>query len=310
MILDTDIGTDIDDTWALAMLTRCPELDLRLVLTVSGDTLYRARLAGAVLDAGSHGHVPIGVGPPTPLPGFLDPALTRPLQAGLAESYALEEHPGGVREDGVEALVDCIMGSPEPVTLIGIGPMTNVGAALALEPRIVENARLVAMLGSLRRGLLDSPDPGPEYNVAVDIPACRAALAADWEVTITPLDSCGAVVLDGERYQKLRGAGDPLLETVFDTYRDWEDRALGSGFFDRVQYSRGMSERRSTILFDTVAVYLAYSEACLKMETLPISVADDSTMHIVEGAPEVRVGVACDLPRFLDHLTDRLLPRS
>jgi len=307
VILDTDIGTDIDDSWALAMLLRSPELEPRLVLTATGDTTYRARLAGAVLSAGGRADVPIGIGPPSSLPAEIPPALHGRPQSSLATGYQLATHPGGVREDGVQALVESIMESPEPVTLVAIGPLTNVAAALALEPAIVGNARLVAMLGSVYRGILDDPNPAPEYNVVADIPACRAALGADWEVTITPLDSCGAVVLDGARYLRLREAGDPLIETVLDTYEEWERRVLDGHFFDVDGYNRGMSAERSTILFDTVAVYLAYSESLVEMEVLPISVEDDGSTRVVEGAPPVRVAIGCDLEGFLGHLGDRLL---
>lgn len=62
VILDTDIGTDIDDTWALAMLLNCPELEPRLINTVSGDTPYRAHLTAKFLQAAGRTDIPIGIG--------------------------------------------------------------------------------------------------------------------------------------------------------------------------------------------------------------------------------------------------------
>ena len=62
VILDTDIGCDIDDTWALAMLLRSPELDLKLVVTDTGNTAYRARVAAKLLEIGGRTDVPVGVG--------------------------------------------------------------------------------------------------------------------------------------------------------------------------------------------------------------------------------------------------------
>ena len=62
VILDTDIGSDIDDTWALALLLKSPELDLRLVTVVSGDTAHRAALAAKMLTIGGRSDVPIGIG--------------------------------------------------------------------------------------------------------------------------------------------------------------------------------------------------------------------------------------------------------
>lgn len=304
VVLDTDIGTDIDDTWALAMMLRCPELAPRLVLTASGDTSYRARLAAAVLAAAGRDRVPLGIGPSTSLP----PGTIRRPQAQLADSVDLDAYLGTVHADGVAALVDCVMGSPERVTVIAIGPMTNVAAALAAEPRIVENARLVAMLGSVRKGHFDSPAPEREYNVLCDVPACRAVLAADWEVTITPLDTCSTVLLSGERYEAIRRSPDPLLRTVMDTYREWVEASADQldGYGDDV-HGADMVGRCTSLLYDTVAVYLAYEESLLEIERLPLAVEDDGMTRVSPGAPEVRVATAWRGDGFLDHLADRLL---
>ncbi len=68
VILDTDIGGDIDDTWALALLLRRPALDLRLVVTNTGDTAYRARLAAKLLDVAGRDDVPVAAGEGDGLP--------------------------------------------------------------------------------------------------------------------------------------------------------------------------------------------------------------------------------------------------
>lgn len=169
VILDTDIGTDIDDTWALAMLLQCPELDLRLVVTATGDTTYRARIAAGILGAGGRGEIPVAIG----IPGGGAPGAP---QEHFANRVDLDNHPGGVRSDGVEALVGTIMASPEPVTVVSIGPATNIAAALASEPEIVIRACFVGMHGSVRVGYNGAKGPVAEYNVKVDVgPGCRRA---------------------------------------------------------------------------------------------------------------------------------------
>jgi len=62
VILDTDIGGDIDDTWALAMLLRSPEVEVKLVVTDTADTVYRARVAAKLLQAAGHAEIPVGIG--------------------------------------------------------------------------------------------------------------------------------------------------------------------------------------------------------------------------------------------------------
>jgi inosine-uridine nucleoside N-ribohydrolase len=144
VILDTDIGDDIDDTWALALLLRSPELDLKLVVTDYGDTVYRARLVAKLLQAAGRTDVPIGV-------GVRQWEKDGP-QAEWIRGYSLARYPGHVHEDGVEALVDLVMRSPEPVTLIAISPPPTLRAALEREPRLAGRVRLVGMYGSLREG--------------------------------------------------------------------------------------------------------------------------------------------------------------
>jgi inosine-uridine nucleoside N-ribohydrolase len=321
VILDTDIGNDIDDTWALAMLLGCPELDLRLVTTATGDTTYRAQLVAGVLAAGGRDDVPVGIGIPTTL---LEGVPARP-QGRFADKVTLSDHRGGVHEDGVAALVDCVMSSAEPVTIVAIGPMTNIAAALALEPAIAQNARLVGMLGSVRTGVPFEPGDGPvpEYNVLGDVAACRASFEAGWETTITPLDTCGSIVLRDERYQAIRNAGTPLTQTVLENYEDWFASLMADGdrwadAFARLDDAFGgassdapLPERSSTILFDTVAVYLAYDESLLNIERLPIALeGDQGVMRITPGAPELRVATSWrDQDGFADHLVERLTAR-
>jgi inosine-uridine nucleoside N-ribohydrolase len=253
VILDTDIGTDIDDTWALAMLLRSPELDLRLVTTCTGDTTYRAKLVAKMLEIAGRADVPIGIGPPTPL----DDRHRR--VAGWVEDYDLAAYPGPVHQDGVQALVDGVMGAGEPPTLIAIGPLTNLAEALRRRPEIGQRTRFVGMQGAVYRGYDGSPEVTAEYNIAVDIPAAQAVFAAPWHMTLTPLDTCGVVVLEGEDYRAVAESRDPLARAVMESYQVW---------------LAGEERDRSSVLFDTVAVYLAYSEELLEMRQVALCVTD------------------------------------
>ena len=64
VILDTDIGFDVDDVWALAFLLRCPELEVKLITTTTGDTHYRARIVAKLLEIAGRTDIPIGIGIP------------------------------------------------------------------------------------------------------------------------------------------------------------------------------------------------------------------------------------------------------
>lgn len=253
VILDTDIGTDIDDTWALAMLLRSPELDLRLVTTCTGDTTYRAKLVARLLEIAGRTDVPIGVGVPTEM------GADHRRQAEWAEGYDLAAYPGEVREDGVEALIDSVMCAGEPPTILAIGPLTNLGEALRRRPEVGERARFVGMQGAVYRGYDGSPEVTPEYNIRADVPAAQAVFAAPWHMTITPLDTCGRVVLEGEDYRRVAESQDPLAQAVIENYTIW---------------GGGERRDRSSVLYDTVAVYLCYSRELLRMREVALCVTD------------------------------------
>ncbi|HET6873722.1 MAG TPA: nucleoside hydrolase [Acidimicrobiales bacterium] len=294
VVLDTDIGTDIDDTWALAMLLRCPELDLRLVTASTGDPEYRARLVAGILDAGGRSDVPVALG----VAG--GGAAGAPQQA-FAAGIDLAGHPGGVRSDGAAAIIDCVNSSADPVTILSIGPAGTVAAALAADPGIAASARFVGMHGSVRIGYGAGSAPEAEYNVLSDVPAFRAVLAAPWEVTITPLDTCGSVVLRGERYASLHASQDPLVRAVMLNYRQWLE-AVG-----QIELYR----ERTTTLFDTVAVYLAYAEDLVDIEELDIVVDDDGRLRVDPEGRRLRAATAWHDPEaFADHVVQRLTGTS
>jgi len=272
VILATDIGDDIDDTWALGFLLKCPELDLRLVLTEYGKARYRAKLLGKFLQNTGHGHVPIGVGPDVGPQG-------EGGQATWVKDYDLGGYPGKVHADGVQALIETILHSPRPVTLIAVGPMPNVAAALAREPRIARHTRLVAMAGSVRVGYDGGTPPSAEWNVKADVPAARRVLAGGWPVTITPLDTCGLVRLEGEQYRAVREATNPVAATVIQNYRIW----CASGQDPRA------ADTHSSTLFDTVAVYLAFSQQLCAMESMNLRVDDDGFTRLDPGGKRMRV---------------------
>ena len=102
VILDTDIGDDIDDTWALILALKSPELDVKLVVTDFGNTEQRARLVARVLELAGRTDIPIGIG----IKENDDPGP----QAEWVKGYDLAKYPGRVHRDGVKALIDTVDG--------------------------------------------------------------------------------------------------------------------------------------------------------------------------------------------------------
>jgi inosine-uridine nucleoside N-ribohydrolase len=291
VILATDIGDDIDDTWALGLLLKSPELDLKLAVGDYGKNEYRAKLLAKFSQTVHRTSVSIGIGMDT------EPRGDGP-QAGWVKDYDLNSYAGKVHQDGVQALIDTVMKSPEPVTIISIGPMPNVAAALEREPKIAERARLVGMYGSVRRGYDGNNDISPEWNVKAAPKACQKALSAQWDIIITPLDTCSLVKLEGEPYQRVLDSKDPIASTIIENYRIWSKANKAPD---------DAAEKHSSVLFDTVAVYLAISQDLCQMEKLGIRVTDDGFTRIDNKAKQMQVATEWkNLDAYRDFLIERL----
>jgi inosine-uridine nucleoside N-ribohydrolase len=298
IILDTDIGTDIDDTWALALLLRSPELNPKLILMETGDSTYRARITAKFLTVAGRTDIPIGLG-----------VNSQPMREDFrnqdpwVKDYDLARYSGEVVDDGVGRMIRIIEESPLPVTIIAIAPSANLAAALARAPAIAARCRLVGMFGSFAVGYSGASPASPETNVRLDPKSFRAVLAAPWrDVLLTPLDTCNAAVLTGENYHRIWSAtGDAVPRAVIENYCIFAPRVswMKCDFFTL----------RSSTLFDCVAVYLAYSEDFVETETVRFRVSDDGyTVRGPRGEFTARAALHWkNLSAFENHLTSRLL---
>lgn len=293
VIFTSDIGDDIDDTWALAALLRSPELDLKLVVGDYGNAIYRAKLFAKFLTVAGRTDVAVGI-------GVGDRAERKANQSRWVEGYDLKSYAGKVHDDGVQAMIDLVMASEAPVTIISVGPTPNMAELLRRKPEVAGKARFVGMYGSVRKGYDGRPRVDAEWNVKQHVAGARAALSAPWtEAIITPLDTCGLVRLKGDKYAKVRDSQDPIARAVIENYRVW----LGTD-----PNRAREAETQSSILFDTVAVYLAITQELTKVEELPIRVTDDGKTVIDEQQGK-KIHVATewkDLGKFEDWFVERV----
>ncbi len=283
VIFDTDIGDDIDDTWALTMLLKSPQFDVKLVTTSCGKAEYRAKIIAELLTVARRTDIPIGLGE-----GGRDGVGP---QQPLVKDYKLSDYPGKIYQDGAGAVIDAIKRSPRPITVVSVGPLHTMAEVLKRQPQIAAKASFVGMHGSVRRG-------GTEYNVTADIPAAQKVLSAPWrQITITPTDTCMLVNLSGQRFETLKRSNDPGAKAMLENYRVW----AGKKSIDELQ--------ASSILFDTVAIYLANpgDRPLIQFETLPIIVTNDGLTRIDPKGKKMLVATYWkDLDGFRDLLVKTL----
>ncbi|MBT4683445.1 MAG: nucleoside hydrolase [Chloroflexi bacterium] len=295
VIVETDIGSDMDDMWALIMMLKSPEFDIKLIVSGTGDTYTRTKLIAKTLELAGRTDIEVGVGIPL--------EYIKLPQSPWVEDYDLDQYPGKVHTDGVGAMVDMIMEYPEEMTLLCLGPLPNIAAALNREPRIAEKSRFVGMFGSIRKGYMGAPDPISTFNIGRYAYSAQKVFTAPWDMTVTPTDTCSVIRLTGEKYYKVRDCESPLIQALIENYRIWKKSDELADFYKDLD-----TEEESSILFDTVAVYLAFSDEWLKMEKLGLRVTADGFTKIDDTAKVINCAMEWkDQDAFEDFLVDRLI---
>jgi purine nucleosidase len=285
IVLDTDIGTDIDDAWALGYVLDSPSLELLGVSITDGDTAARAKLACKLLRRLGRTDVPVAVGRRTPA----IPADRIDYQFAWAEDFHDYEP---VAATAVEFLSDMIHRHPGEVTIVAVGPLHNIGDLLQQHPDVVHLVKRVVLMSGNIGASAWSPGPIPEWNVKLAIREAQAVYAADWPVTAVPLDSTTYVRLEDREREKLRQARTPLSTALETLLRLWTD---------------GPSSRMT--LHDQLALAESQEPGRFfsRCETMPVFV-DDEGYTRVDAAKGHRVR-ECLQPRrdeFMSHFLAQL----
>ena len=205
IVIDCDPGHD--DAIALLLALASPELRLLGITTVYGNQTLAKTTANAirVLEFVGRGDVPVAAGADRPLVRELFVAAYVHGESGL-DGPALPPpaaEPLGVH--AIDFLAEQVLASPEPVTLVPTGPLTNVALFLARYPEAASRlARVVLMGGSIAEG---NVTPAAEFNIWADPEAARRVFASDLDVTMIGLDVTHKALLLPEHADRLRGAG-------------------------------------------------------------------------------------------------------
>ena len=286
VVLDTDIGDDIDDAFALALALQSPELKILGITTAFGDTELRARLVDRYLSAVERKDIPVAAGVPTPHSNVF-------TQAAYAEREPARKH-----ADGVKFLLDQIRAHPGQVTLLAIGPLANVGEAIKRDPATFRKLKRVVMMGgSVYRGYDgekgERRPPDAEWNIARDPEGAKALLASGVPIFMMPLDST-QIHLEGPQRERIFSHGSALTDQLTLLYHEW------MGGTD--------THSPAPTLFDPVAVTYAIRPELCPTKPLRIEVDDKGFTRPVDGSPNVQVCVESNEKGFLDLMPERLAP--
>jgi purine nucleosidase len=313
VLLDTDLamgapGSDIDDGFALALAVADPEISLELVTTVNGNTDVdtATRLTLELLDRLGAGAVPVARGATAP--------LLRPTPRSPAGAEAVL--PPGTDPSGREVthaarhLVERVMAEPGRLTLVAIGPLTNVALALALEPRLAGAVAEIVVMGGVYLGHTNVAAMPGEFNFWVDPEAAAMVLASGAPLRLVGLDVTRQVRMSSTDAARLREDGGAFGSFAADCTDGWIDHLARTVPGDEPEHG-------SCALHDPLAMaavsrpdLLTWRAAHVAVETAGdrtrgVAVADLLTTDSPP-APNCRIAVAVDTQGFREHLLGAL----
>jgi purine nucleosidase len=284
-IIDTDIGDDIDDAFALALAIQSPELKILGITTAFGDTEMRARLVDRYLTAAGRKDIPVAAG------------ITTAHDNVFTQAAYAEQEPPRKHADGVKFLLGEIRKHPGEVTVIAIGPEGNLAAAIKQDAATFRKVkRVVLMGGSAYRGYGDEHrPPEPEWNIDRDPPAAKVLYTSGVPIFMMPLDSTQVKLPAGER-EKLFSFGSPLTDQLTLLYHQW--------------VAHTDNHAADPTLFDPVAVTYAIRPDLCPAKPLRIEVDEKGSTRPVEGEPNAQVCLHSDEKGFLDLLLSRVAQKG
>jgi len=259
ILIDTDPG--IDDSLAILLALASPEITLEGLSVAHGNcSLDQAVRNGlAVLEMANAGHVPVAVGCELPL---VQPSLLAPETHGVTGvGYAKLPEPAGrpIDQHGCDFLIEKIMSNPGEITVVAIGPLTNLALAIRQEPAIVKAiSELIVMGGAIRHE--GNTTALAEFNTYVDPHAAHIVFHAGIPTTLVPLDVTYQCVLTSQDVERLLKIESPIPKFIRDSTNFYME------FHDDYQGIQGC------VINDPLALALTFAPELCDYQELPVDV--------------------------------------
>ena len=323
VIIETDPGTD--DAIAIVLALQSPELAVQALTVVAGNVTADQGVDNArrIVSLVHRCDVPVAAGAKGPL---VVPLVTGSEawhgKNGLGDVQLPEPNCPLDRRWAPDLIIEMVRAAPHQLTLITLGPLTNIALALEKDPGIIPLVKQIVMMGGSISG--GNVTPAAEFNIYVDPEAAQVVFKAGWPVTMVGLDVCRVTLLTRARLHTLEGRHGPVAEFVYGVgdflVRGAERRGeAGSAMYDPLAV--GVAIDPTLIVASPMVVDVETTGSFTRGETVanrerarsiiePRS-SPDGTRYVFSGRTEALVsnaGVATsvDADRFLDVLLSRV----
>ncbi|MCX7642869.1 MAG: nucleoside hydrolase [Armatimonadetes bacterium] len=288
VLLDTDIGDDIDDAWALAVCLTHPQINLLGVSTVYADTVARAVVARWLIEAAEK-EVEVAAGEQNPIGRPI--SLYRPNQMKAIPPEDEQKLKTG-RKDGVAFLaekIEAFQGSE--LVLLTVGPLTNAAKLLTEHPKAAEKiTRIVSMVGTLMPEHTE-----PEYNASVDPEATRILFECGKPLTMIGLDVTLRCRFNETDLKELSRSEKPLTKRLLALTEAWQEA-----------HRRPDGSVPMPILHDPLAALVVVESDLVTLTPMRIVVDERGRTKKVEGEPNCLVATDVHPSAVVNRLKDLL----
>ncbi|MFE6591805.1 nucleoside hydrolase [Streptomyces sp. NPDC057781] len=281
LVLDTDIGSDVDDALALGVLLGSPEVDLAGITTVYGDTLLRARLAHRLAALAGHA--------PTVVPGAAETLSGKEVWWPGHEGTCFDDlHTEPVRDDlnAADFLAETVRARPGEVDVMAIGPLANLAQTLQRHEDFAEAVGTVYLMGGFF-----GPDAKPEHNILSDVAAARTVFEAGLPMVVSGLETTTRFRVESDGIEAIRAAGPygTALAREIDTWIDFKGRTW-------------------TTPHDPITALSMLRPDLYTFERGHVTVEDDGlTVFHADPAGPVRLVTDADLPAVAEEIVARIV---
>ncbi len=303
IIIDSDPG--VDDAMAILLAFQSPEVVVEGITTVFGNTGIDTTTSNALrlVEMVNRPDTPVakGAGKPLMRP-FIGDGWTIHGRNGFGEVETPEPKGSPVPERAAQFIIDTVMANPGEITIVPLGPLTNVALAVATEPRIAQNVKGVVLMGGAAN-VAGNASPVAEANIRNDPEAANIVFHAGWPVTMLGLDVTTKTTMTKEYIEDLAKANNPytdFIAKISDFYLKAYQRWGNVGF--AVHDSSAVAYVIDPTLFETKECYVdvEYASPYHFGNTVP-----DWRGQRGED-PNVNVALEVDSERFLKFYRERL----
>jgi purine nucleosidase len=308
IIIDTDPG--IDDAMAIFLALRSPELELIGLTTIFGNvhTSLSTTNALRLLEIAGRGDIPVAHGADAPRSRpYRGPVAFIHGEDGQGNANLPPAKTRAVPESAAEFIVQRIMDAPGEISLVPIGPLTNIAAALSLEPQIAKHVKELVLMGG-NAFVPGNATPAAEANIHNDPEAADIVFGASWRVTMVGLDVTHEIIMSLAQTRILESAQNPLarhLARINPLYLKFNRQSSGiDGYY---------IHDPSAIVLLTHPEFFTVEQYPVRVETQGISAgktwpstARQGTHPDWAGRPSVSVCTAVNAQRVLEVILERL----